>query len=147
LALELRDVDQQLEKARKEWDAAKKATKEAKLKESQLGDYVAALETIKRQLEPTSKAKTAELQVVASSPAENVVDEGNKSETIRMLVGRSPEGISPAEIRGLLKDLGYNYKDTYVYSVLLRAKKSGRVREKNGKYYPAVEEVKKAAAS
>ena len=147
MALELEDVRQQLGRARKQLEAAKKTTKEAKQKELVLSDYVAALVVVEQQLAPASKPKTAELQVVASSPTENVVDDGNKAETIRTLVESSPEGVSPAEIRAMLKDLGLNYKDTYVYSVLLRSKKAGKIRERNGKYFPAGEDVKAKAAS
>ncbi|MFI5095820.1 MAG: hypothetical protein ACHQIK_20525 [Candidatus Acidiferrales bacterium] len=146
MALTLSDVRQELEKARKQLDVAKKATKEAKLRESELTDYVASLVVVEQQLEPAPKPKTADLQVVASSLVENA-DDGNKAETIRTIVEHSPEGVSPAEIRALLKEMALNYKDTYVYSVLLRAKKSGKIRERNGKYYPAVEETKKAVAS
>jgi hypothetical protein len=144
----IEDVDQRLEKARKQWEAAKKAARESKSEADRLADLVAALQRVRAEYVSGVKNEPAELRVVEpSTPA--LTNEGNKTEMVRSLIKRqAPDGLTPAEIRAKLKETGADFNDTYVYAVLLRSKKAGKIRERNGKYYfVEEEESKKTAAS
>ena len=45
--------------------------------------------------------------------------------------------MTPAEIRQKLQESSIEMNYAYVYSILLRSKRAGKIEEKNGRYYMA----------
>jgi hypothetical protein len=74
------------------------------------------------------------------------VAEDNKAEAIRAII-REHHGLTPVQIRKLATDKGLQLKTNYVYAVLLRGKKSGRITQRNGKYFVEERDLRGEAAS
>jgi hypothetical protein len=53
-------------------------------------------------------------------------------------------GLVPAQIRKLLEEKQFQMPTNYLYAILLRAKKTGRLIERGGRYFPP-EQKEKAA--
>jgi len=129
----------------KEWDKYKEQVREAKEREARAREELSALQVLMESEQPRrNKAKEQVGGPVAVPVAPP--EEGNKAEFVRLLVNENgANGLVPAQIRKLLEERNVPMPTNYLYAILLRAKKSGAIMERNGKYYPG--EQKEKAAS
>jgi chromosome condensin MukBEF ATPase and DNA-binding subunit MukB len=131
----LDELRQRLEKAQKDWERAKQALRDAKAREAQLGSQLSALRSIyDAELEKSGGRKKADVTPLKASPAPSV-SQANKAQIVREIIRANPSGLTPAEIRQKAQESGVDFKDAYVYSILLRSKRAGKIEEKNGKYF------------
>lgn len=103
------------------------------------------VETQREQQQTESSGVNFSLTVGPLVPSDNVPletqpnsskEEINKTDTIRQMLNRHPEGLRPTEI---WKQLGNQLKHrAYLYSVLKRLKDHGEVVERRGKYFAKV---------
>lgn len=143
----LDELKSRIESTRKQWEKAKKDAREAKEREGELYGKLTALQRV-LQSEEKGNPKKAEHVVSQVSSAPMIVDTLNKAEFVRDVIRRNhPNGMTPAQIREALRAAGVETNDTYVYSVLLRSKRTGRLRESNGKYYVDGTDLQEKVAS
>ena len=134
----LDELKSRIESTRKQWEKAKKDAREAKEREGELYGKLTALQRVLQSEEKGSTSKKSEQATPQAAGAPMIVDTLNKAEFVREIIARNPNGMTPAQIREALHAGGVETNDTYVYSVLLRAKRTGRLRESNGRYYVGV---------
>jgi len=66
-------------------------------------------------------------------------NETNKTESVvAVIMKHQAQGLKPGGIIAALKDEGISIGRNYVYSVLNRLQKRGRIQNKRGKYYPTL---------
>ena len=129
----------------KEWEKYKEQVREAKEREAKAREEISALQVVMESEQPKRiRAKEQAGGPIAVSPP--LPEEGNKAEVVRLLINENgANGLVPAQIRKLLEGRNVPMPTNYLYAILLRAKKSGAIAERNGKYYPG--EQKEKAAS
>lgn len=143
-----------LEKTKREWETAKKEAREAKAREARLYDDLSALERV-LQSATSDSGRTAQVTVVPPamtwSPTPNPApeEESSKAEIVRRVIKQhSPLGLTPADLRAKLADQGHQMEGPYIYSILLRNKRAGKIRERNGKYFiDATDDLRAKAVS
>ena len=127
------ELKSRIDSTRKQWERASREAREAK---ERAGDLYGKLTALQRVYDAEKGTGKKTQPATAASPAVSIVAPNglNKSEMVRELIRRNP-GMRPPEIREALRVSGAETNDTYVYSVLLRAKKAGHIREEQGRYY------------
>jgi hypothetical protein len=143
----LDELKSRIESTRKQWEKAKKDAREAKEREGELYGKLTALQRVLQSEEKGSTHKKAEHIVPQGAGAPLIVDTLNKAEFVRDVIRRNPNGMTPAQVREALRASGVETNDTYVYSVLLRSKRTGRLRESNGKYFVDASDLQEKVAS
>jgi len=129
----------------REWEKCKEEVRKAKERESQVRDQLTALQVLINAEQP-NKAKAADAPVTQLSLATNTDTDGNKAEIVRAVIQEhGSTGLTPSQIRKFLDAKGFPASGNYLYAVLLRSKRTGRLIERNGRYYPP--EQKEKAAS
>ena len=141
------DLKSRLDKTKRDWETAKKDAREAKALEAKLYDDLSALERIYQSALSENGRVVAVVPVSATSPASE--EEGSKAEIVRRVLKQySPVGLTPADLRAKLAEQGHVLEGPYLYSILLRNKRTGKVRERNGKYSVEVaDDIRAKAAS
>jgi hypothetical protein len=128
------EVKVRLKAKMREWDKAKEAVRAAKEHEATIRDQVAALQVLDYAERPKGK------EAVATPPPVTPIDGNvadNKAEVVRLIIEEhAANGLAPAQIRKFLEAKKVQMPTNYLYAILLRAKKRGKIAEKDGKYYP-----------
>jgi len=127
----------------KEWEKYKEHVREAKENETKAREELSALQVLMTSEKGKGKSKEQNVAVpLPIAPSQ----EANKAEVVRSLIQEhAVNGLAPAQIRKLLEARKFEMPTNYLYAILLRAKKVGRVIEKGGRYYPADEKEKTAS--
>ena len=128
----------------KEWEKYKEQVREAKEREAKAREELSAMQVLLASETPKgAKDKQKSGLVPVATP---IQAETNKAEVVRLLINSyGSTGLSPAQIRAEFEKSGLPMPTNYLYAILLRAKRSGAVIEKDGKYY-AGEQKEKAAS-
>jgi len=135
------ELQSRLKAKQKEWEKYKEQVREAKEREVKAREEMSALQVLLSSEKPKGKKPVG--PVAVSLPP---VPETNKADLVRMLINESgSSGLAPSQIRQLLVERKVPMPTNYLYAILLRAKKSGAVTERGGKYYPADQNAKAAS--
>lgn len=126
----------------KEWDKAKDEVRLSKEREQKLREEFMALQILWNAEQP--KNRKAESETAAAAAVS--IRDTNKAELVRLVVqDHGTDGMTPAQIRAVLEMRKINMPTNYLYSILMRAKKTGRIVEKDGKYYSPEETARVAS--
>lgn len=122
-----------------EWEKCKEELREVKERESRLRDELSAIQVLLNAEKP-KHSKGQENFAGLPLPITKAT-ESNKAEAVRELINElGPNGVTPAQLREIFAERQMEMTGNYLYAILLRAKKTGQVQERNGKYYPAEKE-------
>jgi hypothetical protein len=130
------ELRNRLKTKQREWERCKEEVRKAKDKEAELRQEISALNVLLQREEPQDTRPATAIDV----------GDGNKAEIVRNLIEETAgrEGLSPIQVRTLLESRGVAMPANYLYAVLMRAKRAGRIIEKNGRYF-SPEEAKAAS--
>jgi len=133
------ELSTRLDAKRTEWEKCKEEMRLVKEKESRLREELSALQTLLNAEQP--KDRKAANNVVSVTIPQAQANDLNKAEAVRLLIQESGSvGLAPPRIREMLAQSGVHVGASYIYGILLRAKKAGQVTERNGRYYPGEKE-------
>lgn len=125
-----------LKAKQKEWDKCSEEMRKVKEKSTALREEIAAIQVLLNKEEPQRAGSISKLAPVA------IDGERNKAETVRRVIeeGAGVEGLTPTQIRLILDSRSVKMPTNYLYAILGRAKKSGQITERNGKYFASEKE-------
>jgi hypothetical protein len=128
-----------LQTKQREWEKCREEVRIAKEKESRLRDEISALGVLLNAELPKDR-KTPDNVVSVSQPS-NEGSDANKAEAVRALIQENASiGLTPPRMRELLAKKNVHVGASYIYGILMRARKAGTVNERNGRYYPVDKE-------
>jgi hypothetical protein len=118
-----------------EWEKCKEELRRAKDKDAALREEIGAIQVVLAKMEPAKKQES-------QAPIPVSIDGGsekNKAEAVRLVIEdmAGNEGLAPSQIRTFLEVRKVQMPTNYLYAILTRAKKAGKVTEKSGRYFPA----------
>jgi|SRR5579859_2141963 len=131
----LEELNSRLLAKQSEWEKCREDVRIAKEKESRLRDEISALQILLNAERPKDRKILATVAPTTISAPES--NETNKAEAVRALIHENVStGLTPPRIRELLEQKNIRVGASYIYGILIRAKKSGQVTERGGRYYP-----------
>jgi hypothetical protein len=133
------ELSTRLQAKQREWEKCKEEMRIVKEKDSRLRDEISAIQVLLNAEQPRDRKATNNVVSVGISTVE--IKNGNKAEAVRTLIRQNASaGLTPPRIRELLAQSGVHVGASYIYGILMRAKKTGEFSERNGRYYPAEKE-------
>src|ERR1700687_5254422 len=120
-----------LKAKQKEWDKCCEEMRKVKEKSAALREEIAAIQVLLNKEEPQQAGGVSKTAPVAIDGGDT-----NKAETVRRVVEDTAgvEGLTPSQIRQFLEARAVKMPTNYLYAILGRAKKSGQITERDGKY-------------
>ena len=123
------ELRSRLKGKQREWEKCREELRRVKEKDSALREEITALQVLLSKEEPEKSGV---------SPVAINSNEHNKAEMVRQIVDESAgvEGLTPTQIRLILESRAVKMPTNYLYAILGRAKRSGQISERDGKYFP-----------
>lgn len=135
----LEELRSRMKAKQREWEKCREEVRKAKEKELRARDELAALQVLVDAEQPKAAKAPGKL---APIPLNDTAT--NKAEAVRRVLQECGSGLTPAEIREKLVEQHVDAGGNYLYSILIRGKKTGRLVEKGRRYYLADDKEKAA---